>query len=335
MKLKIAFLSMAFAILSLMFSSDSFAADKNFKPGIIFSVGGKFDKSFNESAFRGAERFKKEFGIEYVDFEPNTTTQFEQAIRRLARRSDIVFVIGFTFITPIQNLAPQFPDTKFVIIDAVVPGDNVKSITFKEHEGSFLVGILAALKSQTGKVGFIGGQDVPLIRKFALGFAEGAKYANPNVEVISNMTGNTESAWSDPTRGGELAKSQMDRGVDVIFTAAGGTSLGVLQAASDRKRFSIGVDSNQNYRHPGSVLTSMLKNVDYAVYKTLVEYYKGEFTTGHTELGLSNNGVGYAVDQHNQPLLTDDMVKKVENAKQKIINGSIVVPDYTKKGARK
>lgn len=320
------------ALFSIMQFTGAEAANKDFKVAVVYNVGGKFDKSFNESAYRGAQRFKDEFGINYVDFEPQNVSQFEQAIRRFAKRVDIILLIGFSFDTPLKNLADKYPNTKFVIVDGFVIKPNVKAITFKEHEGSFLVGMLAAMKSETGKVGFIGGQDIPLIRKFQLGYEEGAKYANPDVVVFKNMTGSTGAAWSDPVRGGELTRSQIDRGVDVVYAAAGGTGVGVLQTAADKEIFAIGVDSNQNHMHPGTMLSSMVKNVDQAVYQTLVDFMNGQFEAGHHELGLAENGVDYAVDQYNESLLDDATVKKIEQAKKDIINGSIVVPDYTKQG---
>ena len=179
-----------------------------------------------------------------------------------------------------ETVAPEFPDTDFVIIDMVVDQPNVRSVVFNEHEGSYLVGVLAAMASETGKVGFVGGMDIPLIRKFACGYVQGVKAANPDAEVFQNMTGTTGAAWNDPVKGGELAKSQIDRGADVVYHAAGGTGVGVLQAAADAGKLGIGVDSNQNHLHPGHVLTSMLKRVDNAVYDAMMDVQNGEWTVG-------------------------------------------------------
>ena len=246
------------------------AASQEFSPAIVFDMGGKFDKSFNEAAYNGAEQFRKESGIAYREFEVTNEAQREQALRNMARRgSQIVVGIGFAQASGIEKVAKEFPALKFAIIDAVVNVPNVQSIVFKEHEGSFLVGMAAAMASKTGKVGFVGGMDIPLIRKFALGYEEGAKYVNKGVEVFQNMTGTTPAAWNDPTRGGELARSQFDRGADVVYAAAGATGLGVLQAAKDKGKLAIGVDSNQNHIHPGVVLTSMIKRVDLAVYQAM------------------------------------------------------------------
>ncbi len=304
-------------------------------PAILFDMGGKFDKSFNEAAYNGAERFKKESGIAYREFEITNEAQRTQALQRLARRgggglgANIVVAIGFAFTTPLTQIAKEFPDTKFVIIDSVVDAPNVESVVFREHEGSFLVGMIAAMASKTGKVGFVGGMDIPLIRKFALGYVEGAKYVSPNVEVLQNMTGTTPAAWNDPTKGGELARSQFDRGADIIYAAAGATGLGVLQAAKDSGKYSIGVDSNQNYLHPGSVLTSMVKRVDVAVYDAIKSARAGTWKPGMRSLGLAEDGVGYAIDDNNRKLITAEMEAKVDAARKDIIAGKLKVTDYT------
>ena len=305
------------------------ASAQDFTPAVIFDMGGKFDKSFNEAAYNGAERFKQEAGIEYLEFEVTNESQRDQALRRMARRgANVVIAVGFSFATPLEQIAKEFPDTKFVIIDGVVEQPNVQSVVFKEHEGSFLVGMAAALASKTGKVGFVGGMDIPLIRNFAHGYQQGVKYINPDAEVFVNMTGTTPAAWNDPAKGAELAQSQFDRGADVVYAAAGGTGLGVLQAAADSGKLSIGVDSNQNYLHPGSVLTSMLKRVDVAVYNAFKDAKEGTLKTGTQNLGLAEEGVGYALDDNNRALITPEMEAKLEDAKAKIIGGELEVTDY-------
>ena len=247
----------------------------------------------------------------------------------MARRgADVVVGVGFAQASAMGKVAQEFPDTKFCIIDSVVEAPNVQSITFKEHEGSFLVGMMAAMASQTGKVGFVGGMDIPLIRNFATGYQQGVKHANPQAEVFQNMTGTTPAAWRDPTRGGELARSQMDRGADVIYAAAGGTGLGVLQAVADNRKLSIGVDSNQNHLHPGSVLTSMIKRVDVAVHDCMKSAKEGTWTPGSRVLGLKEDGVGYAVDEHNRALVTEEMKREVDAAKDRIIAGELQVQPY-------
>ena len=298
-------------------------------PAVVFDMGGKFDKSFNQGVYDGVERFKAETGIDYREFEVTNETQREQAIRRMAQRgANPVLGIGFAQAGPLEIVAKEFPDTKFTLIDGVVDLPNVQSIVFKEHEGSFLVGVLAAMASKGNAVGFVGGMDIPLIRRFACGFVQGAKHANPTVTVIENMTGTTPAAWNDPGRGSELAKGQFDRGVDVIYAAAGGTGVGVYQAAEDGGKMAIGVDSNQNYLHPGTMLTSMLKRVDVAAYNTFESVKNDTWQPGISVLGLAQGGVGWALDEHNASLITAEMKTAVEIASAGIVGGDIEVHDY-------
>ena len=300
------------------------------EPGLIIDLGGKFDKSFNESAFNGAMRWVEETGGSYVETELQSEAQREQNMRKMAERgANPVVVLGFANASTLEKVAPDYPDTNFAIVDMVVMGPNVKSIVFSEQEGSYLVGMIAGMTTKTNTVGFIGGMDVPLIRKFACGYVQGVKAANPDATVIQNMTGTTPSAWNDPVKGGELTKAQISQGADVVYAAAGGTGVGVLQAAADAGVFSIGVDSNQNFMHPGSVLTSMLKRVDNAVYDTFKAGTEGMFEAGIQVLDLSTEGVGYAVDEYNEALISDDMKAAVEAAKASIIAGDVKVHDYT------
>ncbi|NND93016.1 MAG: BMP family ABC transporter substrate-binding protein [Granulosicoccus sp.] len=311
----------------LLAASAATAAD--ITPAVVFDMGGKFDKSFNQGVYDGVERFKAESGIEYREFEVTNETQREQAIRRMAQRgANPILGVGFAQAGPMETVAREFPDTKFTLIDGVVDLPNVQSVVFKEQEGSFLVGLLAAMASENGMVGFVGGMDIPLIRRFACGYEQGAKYADPSVDVIQNMTGTTPSAWNDPGRGSELAKGQFDRGVDVIYAAAGGTGVGVYQAAKDGGKLAIGVDSNQNYLHPGTMLTSMLKRVDVAAYNAFAEAQNGTWSAGIKVLGLSDDGVGWALDENNESLITEDMKAAVEAASAKIVAGEITVHDY-------
>jgi basic membrane protein A len=294
------------------------------QPAVIYDMGGKFDKSFNEAAHNGAERWKKEGGKPYLDFEIANEAQREQAMRRMADKgANPIIAIGFSQGSTVEKVSKDYPKLQFAIIDSVVKQPNVESIVFKEQEGSFLVGMMAAMASKTGKVGFIGGMDIPLIRRFACGYEQGAKFANPKAEVTSNMTGTTPAAWNDPTRGAELAKAQFAKGVDVVFAAAGGTGIGVYQAAKDGGKFAIGVDSNQNHLQPGTMLTSMVKRVDVAVYNAAKKT-----NPGVTVLGLKEGGVDYALDKHNEKLVNADMKKKVDAAKADIIAGKIKVVDY-------
>ncbi len=297
------------------------------EPALIFDLGGKFDKSFNEAAYNGAEKWAKETGGTYKELEMQDEAQREQALRRLAEAgANPVVMTGFAFGDVLNTVSQDFPNTKFAIIDMVVDQPNVKSVVFNEHEGSYLVGMMAALASKSGTVGFIGGMDIPLIRKFGCGYAQGVKAVNPDATVVMNMTGTTPAAWNDPVKGAELAKGQKAQGADVIYAAAGGTGVGVLQAAADEGILSIGVDSNQNYMHPGKVLTSMLKRVDNAVYEAFKE---GEaLTPGINVMGLANEGVGYAMDENNAPLVTAEMQAKVDEAAAKIKSGELSVHDY-------
>ena len=316
------------AAAALAFAGQAQAAE----PALVYDLGGKFDKSFNQAAYEGAERFKKDTGVDYQDFEIQNDSQREQAFRKFARDGyNPIIGTGFSMEAAMKKVAAEFPDTQFAIIDMVVDLPNVRSIVFKEEEGSYLVGILAAMASKTGKVGFVGGMDIPLIRKFACGYVQGVKSVNPDIQVFQNMTGDTGAAWNDPVKGGELAKAQIEQGADVVYHAAGGTGIGVLQAAADAGKLGIGVDSNQNYLHPGSVLTSMLKRVDNAVYNSFMDGKNGVTGAdwaGIRVLGLGQDGVGWALDDNNKSLITPEMQKAVDDAKAKIVSGEIQVHDY-------
>ena len=301
---------------------------QDIKPALLYDLGGKFDKSFNEAAFNGAEKFKTETGIEYVEFEVSNASQREQALRRFAEdgRNPIVMT-GFSWAEALDKVATDFPDQQFAIVDMVVDKPNIRSIVFKEQEGSYIVGLLAGMASQSKKVGFVGGMDIPLIRRFGCGYVGGAKAAGAT-DVIQNMTGDTPAAWNDPTKGGEIAKTQIDQGADVIYAAAGGTGVGVLQAAADAGKLGIGVDSNQNGLQPGKVLTSMLKRVDTAVYGAFMDAKDGKLKGGINDLGLKEGGVDYALDENNKDLITPEMKAAADKAKADIIAGTITVHDY-------
>ncbi len=303
------------------------AAD--FMPAIVYDMGGKFDRSFNQSASDGAEKFKQDTGIAVREFEITNAAQREQFMTQLARRgSSVIVAIGFDQASAVESVAKKFPNVKFAIVDGTVDLPNVQSINFREQESSFLCGMAAAMASKTGEVGFVGGMDVPLIRKFALGYVEGVHHVNPAAEVFQNMTGTTPSAWNDPTKGAELARSQFGRGADVVFHAAGGTGLGVMQAAADMGKLSIGCDSNQDYLHPGSVLTSAVKRVDVAVYQTFLSAKNGTWKPGKVFLGLAEEGVDFSLDEHNRKLITPAMEAKLNQAKADIIAGRIKVSEY-------
>ncbi len=297
------------------------------EPALIFDLGGKFDKSFNEAAFTGAQRWAEETGETFREIELQSEAQREQALRRFAEAgSNPIIMTGFAFGDALGQVAGDYPETDFVIIDMVVDAPNVRSVVFNEHEGSYLVGMMAAMASETDTVGFIGGMDIPLIRKFACGYAQGVMAINPDATVIANMTGTTPAAWNDPVKGSELTKAQISQGADVVYAAAGGTGVGVLQTAADEGILSIGVDSNQNYMHPGKVLTSMLKRVDNAVYDAMKDGPGME--KGFNVMGIANAGVGYSIDEFNRDLVSADMQAVVEEASAQIADGTLMVHDY-------
>ena len=312
----------------LFASAAAYAAD--IKPAVIYDLGGKFDKSFNEGVFNGATKFSKESGVAFRDLEIQNDAQREQVLRKFAKDGfSPIIMPGFAWATALGKVADEFPNTKFGIIDMVVDKPNVQSMVFKAEEGSFLVGVIANETSKSGKVGFVGGMDIPLISAFECGYAQGVKYASGGKdEVIANMTGTTPAAWNDPVKGGELAKSQMDRGADIVYAAAGATGQGVLKAASDAGKFGIGVDSNQNGLFPGKVLTSMLKHVDVATYKSFMDAKNGAWKPGVQVLGLKEGGVDYAVDENNKNILTAEVKAKADAAKADIVSGKIQVHDY-------
>ena len=303
---------------------------------MVLDKGGKDDRSFNSAAYAGATKAEKEFGIKLKYVEATDSNSIEILHRSFAKKDfDLVIGVGFAQAEAVKKIADQYPQKKFAIVDGEVTAANVKSLLFEEHEGAYLVGALAALQSKTGKIGFIGGMDIPMIRRFDMGFRAGVEKVNPKAKLISNFIGITGEAWTNPPKGKELALSQFGSGVDVIFAAAGASGSGVFDAAEERKKFAIGVDSNQNWMKPGFILTSMLKRVDVAVYDTIKELKDGQFQGGIYRFGLKNKGVDYAIDEHNQKLITPEMTKRVEELKSNIIAGKILVPDYYKKDAKK
>ncbi|MGF1623838.1 MAG: BMP family protein [Alphaproteobacteria bacterium] len=301
-----------------------------FMPGIIYALGAKFDKSFNEGAYNAFEAFEAATGTGYIEFEPQSMADFDRGVAAMTQRgATMIVVVGFYYAEPLTTIAPDYPDTDFVIIDAVAEGDNVQSILFREGEGSFLTGIVAAMQSESKVLGFVGAIDIPLIRKFIVGFEEGARHAVPEIEVLVNFVGTTPEAFNDPGRGYEVAISQFERGADVVFAGAGNSNLGVFQAADETGNFAIGVDSNQNHLYPGTVLTSMLKRVDVAVYRVLLDGAADSFQPGVVSLGLEEDAVGWAIDEHNRDLITPAMEAAAGEARAAIIAGDIVVTDPT------
>ena len=304
------------------------AAD--FKPAVVYDMGGKFDKSFNEGVYNGVKRFTEETGIEVTEFEVTNEAQRQRAMERLIQRGATVLLgVGFGQADAITAVAEANPDVQFGIIDVFwLDQPNLRQYSFKEHEGSYLVGVAAAMKSESGAVGFVGGMDVPLIRKFACGYVQGVKSVSGDIQVLQNMTGTTPSAWNDPVKGGELAQSQIDRGADVVYHAAGGTGIGVIQTTADAGKLAIGVDANQNYLAPGKVLTSMVKRVDVAAYQHFADAHKGMFSAGVVQLGLAEGGVDWAVDEYNRDLVSGEIEATVAAAKEAIISGAITVHNY-------
>ncbi|MGE3756419.1 MAG: BMP family protein [Pseudobdellovibrionaceae bacterium] len=315
-------------ILVLFFAQISFA----FQVGLVLDRGGKDDKSFNNAAYEGVMKAQKELGITSKVVEAIDNNSFDVLLRQFASRNyDLVIAVGFAQKDAVSRIAKQFPKVQFAVVDAEVGASNVRSLLFEEHEGSFLVGALAALTTKSNKIGFIGGMDIPMIRRFEMGYIAGAKHINPKINVSSNFIGVTSEAWNNPAKAKELSLSQYAAGVDVIFGAAGASTMGIFDAAEDKKQKAIGVDSNQNWVKPGYILTSMLKRVDVAVFDSVKLAKDGKFTGGIMRFGLESNGVDYALDQHNEKLISTDMSKKIDEIKKQIIAKKIDVPDFYKK----
>jgi len=293
--------------------------------------GGKDDKSFNSSAYEGANLARTNLGIYLKYVEAADDNAFEPSLRAFAQHDfDLIIGIGFAQKEAVKKVASQFPHKHFAIVDSEVNAPNVRSLMFQEHEGAYLIGAIAAMTSKTGKIGFVGGMDIPLIRRFEMGYQTGAKHINPQIVVLANFVGVTSEAWNNPPKGKELALSQYDRGADIIFAAAGASGLGVFDAAEQKQKFAIGVDSNQNWTKPGLILTSMLKRVDEAVYSTIEEAKAGKFAGGVKRFGLANNGIAYSCDRYNAKVLTESVRQRADELKAEIINGKIEVPDYYK-----
>tara|TARA_B110001454_G_scaffold219179_1_gene250762 strand:- start:49033 stop:50016 length:984 start_codon:yes stop_codon:yes gene_type:complete len=299
------------------------------KIGLVLDKGGKEDKSFNSAAYQGATLAEKELGIELKYVEATDVNSIENLHRQFAKKKfDLVIGIGFAQQDAVKKVAAQNPDTKFVIVDGEVSASNVRSLMFEEHQGSFLVGYLAAMKSKTKKVGYIGGMDIPLIRRFAVGYEAGVKHFDKSFTVLENYIGITADSWNNPAKAKELALNQYQQGADIIFVAAGASNSGVFDAAEEKKKLAIGVDSNQNWMKPGFILTSMLKRVDQGVYATIKDLKDGKFTSGTVRYGLKDKGIDYAMDKYNEKLVTKDDVKKLDAIKADIVSGKIVVPDF-------
>lgn len=319
----------SFAI-TVFLSSAAFAT--KISVGLVLDKGGKDDKSFNSSAYEGAKKAQKEMGIDFKYVEATDNNSFEVIHRHFAKKNfDLVIGVGFAQTDAIKKVAALFPKTQFAIVDGEINKvNNVRSLLFEEHEGSFLVGAAAAMKSKSGVVGFIGGMDIPMIRRFQKGYEAGVKYINPKAIVINNYIGVTGEAWNNPAKAKEMALSQIGQKADVIFHAAGASGSGLFDAADEKKIFAIGVDSNQNWMKPGVVLTSMLKRVDVAVYNTIDESRQKKFKAGVVRFGLKDSAVDWALDQYNDKLWSADEKEKLMDIKKQIIRKKIIVPDYYK-----
>ena len=320
----------------------SYAADDKSKVhvGIVFDIGGKDDRSFNAAAWEGVKRAARDFPIVLRDVEPGDPTSIEPAMRAFAERGyDLIIGVGFSQTPIIETVAKDYPSISFVIVDGVSQLPNVASLIFREHEGAYLVGMIAAMTSKTGTLGFLGGMDIPLIHKFEVGYEEGAHAVNPEVNVVPNYIGVTDTAWNDPVKGKELARTQIERGADIIFAAAGNSGLGAFDAVEQygkddqgrAQKLVIGVDSNQNWVKPGFVLTSMVKRVDNAVYQIVKDRVANQFAGGIHVYGLENEGIGYAVDEYNKDLIPPATIRAVDQARKKIIDGQIKVTNAMEK----
>lgn len=297
----------------------------NLKVGIVLSTGGLGDKSFNDSAYRGLEMAKKELGIEFKYVEPTSSAEDEQFLREFADAGyDLVIATGFQMTDATNKVAGEYPNIKFAMIDTAVEQPNTRNLLFREDEGSFLVGAVAGMMSKTGIIGFVGGIDVPQIQKFQKGYEQGAKYVNPDMRVISVYVGGI-NPFNDPLKGKEIAISQIGQGADVVYHAAGATGIGVIEGARESGKFAVGVDSDQDDVAPGVVLTSMVKNVDVAVYDTVKSLVDGEFQTGNTILGVAENGVGVTDFRNTQDIIGAENLAKLEEIIAKIKSGEIVV----------
>ena len=304
-------------------------ADGHVKPAVVYDTAGKNDKSFNEAVFNGITKFMNDTGIAVTELEPTNEAMMEQSLKQFEQRGySPVVAVGFTMANAVAAAAAEYPDTQFTIIDGVVDAPNVQNVIYKEHEGSFLVGVMAAMASNSGTVGFVGGMDIPLISRFECGYKQGVAHADSSMNVLAQMTGSTPAAWGNPTKGGEITRSQVENGADVVYAAAGGTGIGVYQTAADMGVLAIGVDSNQNYMQPGTMLTSMYKKVGLAAYNSFAAAVAGNWEAGFSVNGVAEDGVGAAMDEYNADLVSADMLAAVDAARAAIISGDIVVHDY-------
>jgi len=302
------------------------------KTGLVFDIGGRGDKSFNDAAYKGLEEAKEKLGIEFEVIDPGDGSDRESALRKLASKKDIglIFGVGFIFTDDINNIALEFPDKKFACIDySVTPGkkipDNIAAVEFKEEEGSFLAGALAAYVSKANKVGFIGGMESALIRKFESGYKQGVKYANPECQVISGYVSVSPDGFKNPGKAKEIAISQYSNGADIIYHASGLSGLGLFEAAREKNKLAIGVDMDQYKEAPGFILSSMVKQVNESVFMIIKDFKDNKFTGGVKIFGLKENGVSYVYDDNNKNLISAEIKNKVDSIRSKIISGEIKI----------
>jgi basic membrane protein A len=305
--------------------------------GIVLDVGGRGDKSFNDGAYAGADSAARILGPAIRFIEPGEGSDREAGLRLLAaEKMDLVIGVGFIFSDDITKLAKEYPNTPFACVDYALavddkgnvlpPPPNVAALKFREEEGSFLVGALAALVGKSKKVGFVGGMDIPLIHKFEAGYRAGVKHVCPDCEVIAQYAGVTPDAFKNPGKGKELALSQYQSGVNVIFHASGSTGQGVFEAARVMNKLAIGVDADQYDEAPGHILTSMVKGVNASVFDAIKRVQNHTFKGGIYSFGLAEGGVGYVYDDRNKGLIPDSVHARIEELKQEIIDGKIKVP---------
>jgi len=303
-----------------------------FPVGLVYDIGGRGDKSFNDSAYRGLERAQQELGATFTTLETSEGSDREAQLRQLAGGdAALVFGVGFLFTDDVRALALEFPEKKFACVDYTVnPKDsippNLMALTFREEEGSFLVGALAGLLTKTGKVGFVGGMEIPLIRKFQAGYVAGVKAVAPRAQVLVKYAGTTGAAFKDPTKGKELALAEYHAGADIIFHASGSTGLGVFEAGRELKKLAIGVDSDQYDEAPGVVLTSMVKRVDTAVFDTIRDLKAGRWQSGVHQFGVAEQGVTWVYDDRNKALIPDAVKARVDSLQAEIVAGRLRVP---------
>ncbi|SHH27652.1 BMP family lipoprotein [Desulfosporosinus lacus] len=306
------------------------AASEQAKVGLLTGVGGLGDKSFNDLAYEGAKKAESELGVQLKVVEPPDLASEEGLIRDLAKAGNaLVVVVGFDMAEPLGKVAPEFPDTKFAIIDAVVEGNNISSLVFNEHEGSFLVGALAGMMTESNKVGAIPAMDIPFLNRFTVAYEQGAKYANPKAQVVVQPIGSDFSSFNDPAKAKSIALTMYNQGVDVIYHAAGGSGSGLFEAAKEANKYAIGCNSDQDYMAEKLVLTSMMKRVDVAVYDSIKGTVDKNFKAGTNTYGVANSGIGVTEMKFTKDLIGADKLQKLDDIKKGIIDGSIKVTDVT------